>query len=77
MAKLKLRRSTLASGHWMRIVHAGPFSKLLAYRAAFLAKGCRYADGQIVYEPGAWQIGYTKDRGFIQQAKNQAISLVT
>jgi hypothetical protein len=61
----------------MRIVHAGPFSKLLAYRAAFLAKECRYADGQIVYEPGAWQIGYTKDRGCIALAKSEVISLVT
>jgi hypothetical protein len=74
---LNLLRSILSSGPWMLILHSGPLSKLLAYRAAFLARGCRYVDGQIVYESGGWQIGSSRNPGFLQQAKNQAISLVT
>lgn len=72
---LKLLRNALVNGPWMLILHAGPISKVVGHRVIFLAKGCRYVDGQIEYEPTAHQIGYTRDPGFIQQAKNEALPL--
>jgi len=62
--KLSLIYTALVHGPWMLVLHAGPASKLVGNQVVFFAKGCRYVDGEIVYDPG-----------FIEKAKSEVIPL--